>query len=105
METIQGNMLIAQSGGPTAVINQSLIGAVTEALKQDSIKNIYGALHGIQGILDENLIDLKAETAETLEAVANLLQTVCSNGRYDRWTVRVDYYMASSGLRDVTRIR
>ena len=70
MATIEGNMLIAQSGGPTAVINQSLIGAVLEAKKHEAIKNIYGALHGIQGILDENLIDLNQEALETLETVA-----------------------------------
>ena len=44
-----GNMLIAQSGGPTVVINQSLIGAVLEAKKHQQIKKIYGSLHGIAG--------------------------------------------------------
>jgi 6-phosphofructokinase 1 len=68
---IEGNMLIAQSGGPTAVINQSLIGAVLEAKKHAAIKNIYGALHGIQGILDENLINLRRESKDTLETVAH----------------------------------
>jgi len=63
-------MLIAQSGGPTAVINQSLVGAILEAKKHAEIKKIYGALHGIQGILDENLIDLKQESSETLDLVA-----------------------------------
>ena len=67
---LSGNMLIAQSGGPTAVINQSLIGAVLEAKKHAQIQEIYGSLHGIQGILDENLINLKMETEETLEEVA-----------------------------------
>ena len=67
---IEGNMLIAQSGGPTAVINQSLVGAVLEAKKHVEIKNIYGALHGIQGILEENLINLKRESKNTLETVA-----------------------------------
>ena len=68
---IEGNMLIAQSGGPTAVINQSLIGALLEAKKHKPIKKIFGALHGIQGILDEELIDLKKESKATLEAVAH----------------------------------
>ena len=57
-QTIVGNMLIAQSGGPTAVINQSLVGAVLQAKKHKEIKKIYGALHGIQGILDEGLCHL-----------------------------------------------
>jgi 6-phosphofructokinase len=70
MPTTTGNMLIAQSGGPTMVINQSLVGAVLEALKHKCIKRIYGSLHGIQGILDENFIDLRKETKSTLEAIA-----------------------------------
>lgn len=64
------NMLIAQSGGPSMVINQSLIGAVLEARKHRNIKKIFGALHGIDGILNENFIDLKKEKVKTLEAVA-----------------------------------
>ena len=67
---IVGNMLIAQSGGPTVVINQSLIGAVLEAKKHKEIKKIYGALHGIKGILNEDLIDLGRESVATLKAVA-----------------------------------
>ena len=68
---IAGNMLIAQSGGPTVVINQSLVGAVMEAKKHAQIKKIYGALHGIKGILGEDLIDLGRESVKTLQAVAN----------------------------------
>ncbi|MDR0994050.1 MAG: 6-phosphofructokinase [Verrucomicrobiota bacterium] len=67
---IVGNMLIAQSGGPTVVINQSLIGAVMEARKHKQIQKIFGALHGIKGILGEDLIDLGRESLETLKAVA-----------------------------------
>ncbi|MGA1194017.1 MAG: 6-phosphofructokinase [Kiritimatiellia bacterium] len=71
-KVVTGNMLIAQSGGPTMVINQSLIGAVVEAKKHKAaIKKIYGSLHGIAGILGENFIDLGKENASTLEAIAN----------------------------------
>jgi 6-phosphofructokinase len=71
-KVVTGNMLIAQSGGPTMVINQSLIGAVVEAKKHKAaIKKIYGSLHGIAGILGENFIDLGKESASTLEAIAN----------------------------------
>ena len=66
-----GNMLIAQSGGPSRVINHSLIGAVMEAKTHKAIKKIYGSLHGIKGILEENLIDLRKESKATLEAVAD----------------------------------
>lgn len=67
----KGNMLIAQSGGPSMVINQSLAGAVLAARDNKAVGKIYGALHGIQGILDERFIDLRKESRSTLEAVAN----------------------------------
>jgi 6-phosphofructokinase 1 len=63
-------MLIAQSGGPSMVINQSLVGAVIEAKRQKAIRKIYGSLHGIKGILEGKLIDLRKESQATLEAVA-----------------------------------
>ena len=65
-----GNMLIAQSGGPSMVINQSLVGAVLAARDTAKIGKIYGALHGIQGILDERFIDLRKPSRKTLETVA-----------------------------------
>ena len=70
MSSPRGNALIGQSGGPTAVINQSLVGLVEEAVGSDLIQNVYGTLHGIRGILEGNLIDLGRESQETLEAVA-----------------------------------
>jgi 6-phosphofructokinase 1 len=69
--SLKGNMLIAQSGGPSMVINQSLVGAITEAKKHKQISNIYGSLHGIKGVLDEKLIDLRRESKATLDAVAH----------------------------------
>lgn len=70
MSSPVGNALIGQSGGPTCVINQSLVGVVESCVASDRVKNVYGAVHGIQGVLDEHLIDLGRETRETLEAVA-----------------------------------
>lgn len=66
-----GNMLIAQSGGPTVVINQSLVGAVLAAKKHPAIKKIFGSRHGLKGILEENLCDLGKETTANLELVAS----------------------------------
>ncbi|MBA4388451.1 MAG: 6-phosphofructokinase [Verrucomicrobia bacterium] len=63
-------MVIAQSGGPSCVINQSLVGAINEAKKHANIKGIYGSLHGIKGVLNEDFIDLRREAPATLEAVA-----------------------------------
>ncbi len=57
--SIRGNMLIAQSGGPTAAINASLAGAVGQAMKCPEIEKIYGAKNGVEGILRENLVDLR----------------------------------------------
>ncbi len=65
-----GNMLVAQGGGPSMVINQSLVGAVLAAKASTKIIEIFGALHGIQGILDEAFIDLRAEPEEVLLRVA-----------------------------------
>jgi len=69
-KALKGNMLIAQSGGPTVVINESLVGAVLEAKQHPEIRGIFGALHGIQGILEEDFVDLRRENARHLEKVA-----------------------------------
>ncbi len=55
----KGNMLIAQSGGPTAAINASLSGALREAMKHSEIGEIYGARHGVEGILADDLVSLR----------------------------------------------
>ena len=64
------NMVIAQSGGPSMVINQSLVGAVLAARKSSRIGKILGARHGIAGILADDYIDLRKPTATKLEAIA-----------------------------------
>lgn len=68
---LKGKMLIAQGGGPTAVINQSFVGAVLEARDNPNITDIYGAVNGVEGIVNENFIDLDFETVENLELVAS----------------------------------
>ncbi len=70
MPNVVGNALIGQSGGPTCVINQSLVGIVEEAKKHSAIRDVYGAIHGVKGVLEERLIDLGRESKEVLEAVA-----------------------------------
>ena len=65
-----GKILVAQGGGPTAVINQSLAGVVLEARKFPNISAVYGAYHGVRGIVDQNFADLTKESAENLERVA-----------------------------------
>jgi len=65
----KGNCVIAQSGGPTAVINNSLAGAIEAAYRSEAIGEIYGARNGIMGILAENFIDLRREDASTIQGL------------------------------------
>jgi 6-phosphofructokinase len=67
---MRGKLLIAQGGGPTAVINQSLVGAVLAGRERDETLPIYGARHGVKGIVNEDFLDLSRESAANLEAVA-----------------------------------
>jgi 6-phosphofructokinase 1 len=69
MSLLQGNLLVAQSGGPTAVINASVAGVIQAAGKIEGIDEIYGGLNGILGILNEELIDLNEEKARTIEGL------------------------------------
>jgi len=66
---LEGKVLVAQGGGPTAVINQSLVGAVLESRKFRNVSLVYGALHGVRGIVDEDFVDLTQETTHNLEMV------------------------------------
>jgi len=70
MAKLVGKALVAQGGGPTAVINQSLVGVVLEARKFPEITRVYGARHGVSGIINEEFIDLTQATTHNLEQVA-----------------------------------
>ena len=70
MSVLEGKVLVAQGGGPTAVINQSLVGAVLESRKFPQVTSVYGALHGVKGIINEDFLDLTEATTHNLEAVA-----------------------------------
>jgi ATP-dependent phosphofructokinase / diphosphate-dependent phosphofructokinase len=69
MAELVGNLLVAQSGGPTAVINASVAGVIQEAGKHGMIEEIYGGLNGIYGILNEDLIDLNEEKARSIDGL------------------------------------
>jgi 6-phosphofructokinase 1 len=69
MAELVGNLLVAQSGGPTAVINASLAGVIQEAGRHEGIEEIYGGLNGIRGILNEELIDINDEKSRTIEGL------------------------------------
>ena len=66
----KANAVVGQSGGPTGVINASLVGVIEEAKKHLEIENIYGAVHAVAGMVKEDFIDLKSLSADTLETVA-----------------------------------
>jgi 6-phosphofructokinase 1 len=66
---LTGNAIVGQSGGPTAVINSSLIGIVDAAKKAKAIDRVFGMRFAIEGVLNNFLLDLTAETDQTLQAV------------------------------------
>ncbi|KYZ75999.1 6-phosphofructokinase [Anaerosporomusa subterranea] len=68
--SLTGKVLIAQGGGPTAVINQTLVGIVLEARKYPQVTKVYGAVKGVEGIVSEEFLDLTQETTHNLEQVA-----------------------------------
>src|SRR5690554_3049245 len=67
---LEGKVVVAQGGGPTAVINQSLVGVVLESRKFPQITKVYGAVNGVEGIINEDFLDLTQETTNNLERVA-----------------------------------
>jgi len=68
---LEGKVVVAQGGGPTAVINQSMVGVTLEARKFAQVTRVYGATYGVKGIINEEFIDLTQETTHNLEQVAD----------------------------------
>jgi 6-phosphofructokinase 1 len=78
------NMIIAQSGGPSSAINASVAGAVARALASDKIDKVYGAVHGMQGFLDKQIIDISAQikSAEDIEMLIHTPAQALGSSRY-----------------------
>lgn len=78
------NIAVAQSGGPTCAINASLVGVFRESLKEPSIDAIFGSINGIEGIIDNHLVDLKSIilTNEDMELLRQTPSTVLGSCRY-----------------------
>ena len=74
--------MVGQSGGPTAVINASVAGIVAEALNHECIEEIYGALNGVLGILQEDLIDLASESQQQIRALRHTPGAALGTCRY-----------------------
>jgi len=66
----KNNAVIGQSGGPTSVINQSLVGVIEEVIKSTHIDELFGARHGVRGVINEQFIPLKGQNRELLEKIA-----------------------------------
>jgi 6-phosphofructokinase 1 len=74
--------MFGQSGGPTSVINASAAGVIQEALKQECITTVYGAAHGIKGILTENFYDMSKEDPYELELMKTTPSSALGSVRY-----------------------
>lgn len=76
------NAIVAQSGGPTTVINSSACGVIQAAIESGKISRVYGATNGILGILNEDIFDITAESAATIEAMKRTPAAAIGSCRY-----------------------
>ncbi|MFI3229070.1 MAG: 6-phosphofructokinase [Bacillota bacterium] len=90
MKNLVGACIFGQSGGPTSVINASGAGVFVEALKQPNITAVYGAAHGIKGILDEEFYDMGKESIEELMLLKNTPSSALGSVRYKLKSPDVD---------------
>lgn len=90
MEKLIGACILGQSGGPTSVINASAAGVFIEALKQDCITDVYGAKHGIRGILNEEFYDISKEDIKELELLKTTPSSSIGSVRYKLANPEVD---------------
>ena len=82
MKELKGACIIGQSGGPTSVINASAYGVIRTALDSDVITNVYGAEHGIKGVLNDRLFDMSEEDAAELELLKYTPSSALGSCRY-----------------------
>ena len=90
MKGLKGALIFAQSGGPTSVINSSAAGVFLEGLKSDSITAVYGAAHGIRGILNEEMYDIGKEDEKELLLLKNTPSSAMGSVRYKLKDASVD---------------
>ena len=81
-KALKGSCIIGQSGGPTSVINASAYGVIRTALDNENITRVYGAAHGIKGVLEDKLYDMDVEDAEELELLTNTPSSELGSCRY-----------------------
>lgn len=90
MKNLKGACMFGQSGGPTSVINSSAAGVIIEALKQENITAVYGAEHGIVGILNEKFFDMSKEDPKELELLKYTPSSALGSARYKLKDADVD---------------
>ncbi|AQQ71065.1 Pyrophosphate--fructose 6-phosphate 1-phosphotransferase [Limihaloglobus sulfuriphilus] len=78
---LKGNAVVSQSGGPTGVINASLVGVIEAAQKNPNIEKIYGAVHAVAGMVRDEFVDLTDLDAETLEIIAGSPSSALGSSR------------------------
>src|SRR5947209_4174404 len=114
----KGNAVIGQSGGPTSVINQSLVGVVQEIKKSGLVDQLLGARHGVRGIVNEDFIKLSSAPDDLLERIAQTPaaalgstrdkpdQAYCENifKVFEKHNVRYFYYIGGNDSADTARI-
>ena len=82
MKELKGACIIGQSGGPSSVINSSAYGAIRTALDNPMITNVYGAEHGIKGVLNDRLFDMSKEDPKELELLKYTPSSALGSCRY-----------------------
>jgi len=118
MATLTGNAIIGQSGGPTAVINQSLVGVIEEAKKTAHIQELFGARHGVRGIINQQFIPLKAVPDALLARIAQTPAAALGSTRdkpdadychkifqvFEKNNIRYFFYIGGNDSADTARI-
>ena len=79
---LKGACIIGQSGGPSSVINASAYGVIKTALENENITAVYGASHGIRGVLDDVLFDMGKEDPEELALLLHTPSSALGSVRY-----------------------
>ena len=90
MNALKGACIIGQSGGPTAVINASALGAIQTALQCEHVTRVLGAANGIEGVLNERLYDMALEDPEELELLKYTPASALGSCRYKMADPSVD---------------
>ena len=98
----KGNVLVMQSGGPTAVVNQSLAGVVQEAMRHEPFGELYGTVHGLEGLLKGHFRDLRGQSKGTWPRVASTPGAALGSARRKLRADEVSQAMQTLQRRGVT---